>query len=284
MRPARRLRRLSLSRSHHGTTAHPKSASWRYQPAEARPRHVSHAGRRLPRRGPERAGDGLPAPRHRRDVWQRGSRRRRDCGLRGGAQGAACHHQGLEREPGAGRDAAGVRCVAEEAPARPDRSLSGALAGAANEPAADVRDVDAAEARGPHPRHRRRQFQHRAAENRGRGNRCPDRLQPGRIPRDAGPDPAAPVSHCEIDSAGGLLSAGAGQGGFRPGACGHRAQAQCHRGAGRAEMAARSGRRRRDPEGLARGKPAGQSRCARASIWTTPTGRRSRPCPRTGGV
>ena len=48
----------------------------------------------------------------------------------------------------------------------------------------------------------------------------PDRLQPGRIPRHAGPDAAAPVSHCEIDSAGRLLSAGAGQGGFRPGACG----------------------------------------------------------------
>ena len=41
-----------------------------------------------------------------------------------------------------------------------------------------------------------------------------DRLQPGRISRDAGPDAAAPVSHREIDSAGGLLSAGAGQGGF----------------------------------------------------------------------
>ncbi len=84
--------------------------------------------------------------------------------------------------------------------------------------------------------------------------RRPDRLQPGRIPRHAGPDAAAPISHCEIDSAGGLLPAGAGQGGVRPGACGHRAQAQCQRGPGRAEMAARSGRRCRDPEGLARAK------------------------------
>ena len=58
----------------------------------------------------------------------------------------------------------------------------------------------------------------------------------------------------EIGSAGRLLPAGAGQGRFRRGACRHRAQAQCHRSAGRAEMAARSGRRRRDPEGFARAK------------------------------
>ena len=40
------------------------------------------------------------------------------------------------------------------------------------------------------------------------------------------------------------------------------AQAQRQRRAGRAEMAARPGRRRRDPEGLAPREPAGQSRCA----------------------
>ena len=41
-----------------------------------------------------------------------------------------------------------------------------------------------------------------------------------------------------------------------------RQEAQCQRGAGGAEMAARPGRRRRDPESIARRKPAGQSRCA----------------------
>ena len=40
----------------------------------------------------------------------------------------ACHHKGLEREPGAGCDPPGVRCFAEEAAARPGRPLSGALA------------------------------------------------------------------------------------------------------------------------------------------------------------
>ena len=54
-----------------------------------------------------------------------------------------------------------------------------------------------------------------------------------------------------------------GQGGFRPDACGNRAQARRHRGAGRAEMAARSGRRCRDPEGFAQREPASQSRRAR---------------------
>ena len=130
-------------------------------------------------------------------------------------QGPACHHQGLERKSGAGCDPPGVRCFPEEAPARPGRSLSGALAGAEDEPAGDVRDADEAEGRGPHPRHRRRQFQHRAAEDGGRGDQGADRLQPGRIPRDAGPDAAAPISHCEIDSAGGLLPAGAGPRGLR---------------------------------------------------------------------
>ena len=75
--------------------------------------------------------------------------------------------------------------------ARPRRSLSGALAGAEDEPAGDVRDLDETEGRGPHPRHRRRQFQHRDAQDRGRGDQGADRLQPGRIPCDAGPDPAA---------------------------------------------------------------------------------------------
>ena len=48
--------------------------------------------------------------------------------------------------------------------------------------------LDEAEAGRPHPRHRRRQFQHRAAEDRGRGDQGADRLQPGRISRDAGSD------------------------------------------------------------------------------------------------
>ncbi len=42
----------------------------------------------------------------------------------------------------------------------------------------------------------------------------------------------------------------------------NRPQARRDRGAGGAEMAARSGRCRGDPEGLARRKPEGQSRCA----------------------
>ena len=66
----------------------------------------------------------------------------------------------------------------------------------------------------------------------------------------------------EIDPAGGLLPAGAGPRGFRRDAGGDRPQAWRQRGAGGAEMAARPGRRRRDPEGLARRKPAGQSRRA----------------------
>jgi hypothetical protein len=78
--------------------------------------------------------------------------------------------------------------------ARSRRSLSGALAGEEHEPAGDVRDVDEAEGGGPHPRHRRRQFQHRAAEDRGRGDQGADRLQPDRISRDARPDPGAQIS------------------------------------------------------------------------------------------
>ena len=66
------------------------------------------------------------------------------------------------------------------------------------------------QAGGPHPRHRRRQFQHRAAEDRGRGNQGADRLRPGRIPRDARPDAAAEISRRQIDPAGGLLPVGAG--------------------------------------------------------------------------
>ena len=58
----------------------------------------------------------------------------------------------------------------------------------------------------------------------------------------------------EIDPAGGLLPAGAGPGGLRRDADGDRPQARCQRGAGGAEMAARSGRRRRDPEGVARAR------------------------------
>ena len=53
---------------------------------------------------------------------------------------------------------------------------------------------------------------------------------------------------------------------FRRGACRDRPQAQCQRCASCAEMAARSGRRRRHPEGVACGKPAGQSRCAQAEV------------------
>ncbi len=51
---------------------------------------------------------------------------------------SARHHQGLERKPRAGCDAPGVRCQPEEAPARPRRSVSGALAGPEDEPAEDV--------------------------------------------------------------------------------------------------------------------------------------------------
>ena len=99
--------------------------------------------------------------------------------------------------------------------ARSRRSLSGALAGEEHEPAGDVRNLAEAEGGGPHPRHRRRQFQHRAVEDRGRGDQGADRLQPGRIPRDARSDAAAQISRGEIDPAGGLLPAGAGPGGFR---------------------------------------------------------------------
>ena len=70
------------------------------------------------------------------------------------------------------------------------------------------------------------------------------------------------ISRPEIDSAGGLLPAGAGQGGVRSDAGGDRPQAWRQRRPGGAEMAARSGRRRRDPEGVARRESEGQSRCA----------------------
>ena len=52
-----------------------------------------------------------------------------------------------------------------------------------------------------------------------------------------------------------------GRVGVRPDADGDRPQARRQRRPGGAEMAARPGRRRRDPEGLARREPAGQSRC-----------------------
>jgi len=52
-------------------------------------------------------------------------------------------HQSLEREPGAGCDPPLVRRQPEKAPARPGRSLSGALALEEDEPAGDVRDADA---------------------------------------------------------------------------------------------------------------------------------------------
>ena len=58
----------------------------------------------------------------------------------------------------------------------------------------------------------------------------------------------------EIDAAGGLLSGGAGPRRHQRDADRDRQEAQCQRRAGRAEMAARPGRRRRDPEGVARAK------------------------------
>ena len=61
----------------------------------------------------------------------------------------------------------------------------------------------------------------------------------------------AQISRGEIDPAGGLLPAGAGPGGLRRDADGDRPQAWRQRGAGGAEMAARPGRRCRDPEGVA---------------------------------
>ena len=110
------------------------------------------------------------------------------------AQGSARHDQGLEREPRARRDPPGVRHQPEKAQARSGRSLSGALAGEEHEPAGDVRDAAQAEAGGPHPRHRGRQFQHRAVEDGGRGDQGADRLQPGRISRDARSDAVAQIS------------------------------------------------------------------------------------------
>jgi len=47
-------------------------------------------------------------------------------------------------------------------------------------------------------------------EGRTRAIGVADRLQPGRIPRNAGPDAAAEISRGEIDPAGGVLPAGAG--------------------------------------------------------------------------
>jgi 2,5-diketo-D-gluconate reductase B len=58
------------------------------------------------------------------------------------------------------------------------------------------------------------------------------------------------------------LAQGAGPGGIRARADGDRPQARRQRGTGGPEMAARPGRRGRDSEGVARRKPAGQSRCA----------------------
>ena len=65
------------------------------------------------------------------------------------------------------------------------RPLSGALAVEQHEPAGGVRDADQIEGAGSHPRHRRRQFQPRALEDRRRGHQGSDRLQPDRISRDA---------------------------------------------------------------------------------------------------
>ena len=55
--------------------------------------------------------------------------------------------------------------------------------------------------------------------------KAPDRLQPGRISRDARPDAVAPISRRQIDSAGGLLPAGAGPRGVRRDADSDRPQA-----------------------------------------------------------
>ena len=111
------------------------------------------------------------------------------------AQRTARHHKGLEREPRAGCDPPGVRCQPEEAAARSCRSLSGALAVAKNmKLPAMFETLIEAEGGRPHQSHRRRQFQHRAAQDRGRGNQGADRLQPGRISRDARPDAAAEIS------------------------------------------------------------------------------------------
>ena len=77
-----------------------------------------------------------------------------------------------------------------------------------------------------------------------------------------GSDAAAQISRAEVDPAGGLLPARAGQGGDRSDAGGDRPQARRQRRPGGAEMAARPGRRRRDPEGVARREPEGQSRRA----------------------
>jgi len=83
---------------------------------------------------------------------------------------------------------------------------------------------------GPGPRHWRRQFQHRAFENRGRGDQGADRLQPGRISRHAGPDAATQIPRGQIDPAGGLLPAGAGPRRHRRDAGQNRQEAQCQCG------------------------------------------------------
>jgi hypothetical protein len=66
--------------------------------ARARPRHLADEGRRMPGGGGGGARHGLPAPRHRRDVRQRGcgGRRRQPRGR--APAGHLPHHQGVERQ------------------------------------------------------------------------------------------------------------------------------------------------------------------------------------------
>src|ERR1700716_1582060 len=84
------LRQFYVFRSYHGISANPK-----HQPAAAGARHLSHAGRGLPRGGRKRACSRLSAYRHRGNVWQRRRRRRRRRGVWHRARRSAHHHQGL---------------------------------------------------------------------------------------------------------------------------------------------------------------------------------------------
>ena len=231
--------------------------------AEARARHLSHAGRCLPRGGGERAGARLPPYRHRRDVRQRGGDWRR-ASRRPACRGANCMSPPRSgprisrRTPSAAHST-----LSEEAAARPCRSLSRALALAQHEAAGAVLETLM------------------KLKEEGRTRAIGVANFPTALMKVAVEEVKAPIACNQVeyhvmldqsklmkylaahnDPAGRLLSAGAGPRCRRRAADEDRPQAQCQRRPGRAEMAARPGRRRRDPESLARREPEGQSRRA----------------------
>ncbi len=150
--------------------------------------------------------------RHRRDVHQRGADPRRRLPPPGVPRSelhvtTKVWHENLA--PDAIRRAFDASLT--KLRARPCRSLSRALAIEGCKLGRRVRDLDEAEAGGAHAGDWRRQLQHRAAQDRGRGHQGADRLQPGRISRDARSIEGAGLSRRQVDLAGRLLPAGAGR-------------------------------------------------------------------------